>query len=153
MIATEIWRLTIWFFFILSVVDTQTRLMNQKKFITNQSSSSLEPVALRLYKGSIDCGIQTVRNEGFSALYKGFVPTWVRMGPWNIIFFITYEQLKQMHWIARQLHLLMELIIWCGIILLFTYKTRSDLIFDQNWSLCQLCVLLCWNKKEGFIIF
>lgn len=40
---------------------------------------------------------QTVRNEGFRALYKGFVPTWVRMGPWNIIFFITYEQLKQFY--------------------------------------------------------
>ena len=39
--------------------------------------------------------LQTVRNEGFLALYKGFIPTWVRMGPWNIIFFITYEQLKK----------------------------------------------------------
>lgn len=50
-----------------------------------------------IYTGSLDCAIQTVRNEGFRALYKGFVPTWVRMGPWNIIFFITYEQLKQMY--------------------------------------------------------
>ncbi|EDS36958.1 mitochondrial carrier protein [Culex quinquefasciatus] len=51
----------------------------------------------KFYTGSLDCAIQTVRNEGFRALYKGFVPTWVRMGPWNIIFFITYEQLKQMY--------------------------------------------------------
>lgn len=51
----------------------------------------------KIYTGSLDCAIQTVRNEGFRALYKGFVPTWVRMGPWNIIFFITYEQLKQMY--------------------------------------------------------
>lgn len=57
------------------------------------SSSS----AAKIYTGSLDCAIQTVRNEGFRALYKGFVPTWVRMGPWNIIFFITYEQLKQMY--------------------------------------------------------
>lgn len=49
----------------------------------------------KIYTGSLDCAIQTVRNEGFRALYKGFVPTWFRMGPWNIIFFITYEQLKQ----------------------------------------------------------
>ncbi|KOB73101.1 putative mitochondrial oxoglutarate/malate carrier, partial [Operophtera brumata] len=40
---------------------------------------------------------QTVRSEGPAALYKGFVPTWLRMGPWNIIFFLTYEQLKQFH--------------------------------------------------------
>jgi hypothetical protein len=40
---------------------------------------------------------QTVKNEGPMALYKGFIPTWVRMGPWNIIFFVTYEQLKQLY--------------------------------------------------------
>lgn len=89
-----------------------------------QSSPRNSSLHTRLYKGSIDCGIQvnrklqcdqlppilplklttlaliyfqTVRNEGFAALYKGFIPTWFRMGPWNIIFFITYEQLKQFY--------------------------------------------------------
>lgn len=107
--------------------------MNQRhiaKNITNSKSSTIgqlqnNAISSRLYKGSIDCGIQvstahieikkktlfskcfnkkknrfnlqTVRNEGFSALYKGFIPTWFRMGPWNIIFFITYEQLKQFY--------------------------------------------------------
>lgn len=60
--------------------------------VANPSSPSA-----KIYTGSLDCAIQTVRNEGFRALYKGFIPTWVRMGPWNIIFFITYEQLKQMY--------------------------------------------------------
>lgn len=69
--------------------------MNQRKLV--KTTSAHEPHTMRLYRGSIDCGIQTVRNEGLLALYKGFVPTWVRMGPWNIIFFITYEQLKQFH--------------------------------------------------------
>lgn len=73
----------------------QTRLMNQKKII--KTTSTCDTQVMRLYRGSIDCGIQTVRNEGLLALYKGFIPTWVRMGPWNIIFFITYEQLKKMH--------------------------------------------------------
>ncbi|XP_026681300.1 mitochondrial uncoupling protein Bmcp [Diaphorina citri] len=70
-------------FFLLSF---QTRLMNQKH-LKNQH--------VRVYKGSIDCMLQTIKHEGFMALYKGFIPTWVRMGPWNIIFFITYEQLKK----------------------------------------------------------
>ncbi|XP_075213374.1 uncoupling protein Bmcp mitochondrial isoform X2 [Lycorma delicatula] len=70
----------------------RTRLMNDRK-LTRSLTHSLTP-AVRLYSGSADCFVQTVRNEGFLALYKGFVPTWVRMGPWNIIFFITYEQLK-----------------------------------------------------------
>ncbi|XP_063891401.1 mitochondrial uncoupling protein Bmcp-like [Helicoverpa armigera] len=67
----------------------RTRLMNQKK-LKGQVVKSTETI----YKGTIDCFLQTVRNEGFLALYKGFVPTWLRMGPWNIIFFLTYEQLK-----------------------------------------------------------
>ncbi|XP_024215288.1 mitochondrial uncoupling protein Bmcp isoform X3 [Halyomorpha halys] len=39
--------------------------------------------------------LRTVKNEGIMALYKGFIPTWIRMGPWNIIFFITFEQFKK----------------------------------------------------------
>ena len=37
-----------------------------------------------LYRGSLDCLIRTVRTEGVRALYKGFVPTFVRQSPWNI---------------------------------------------------------------------
>ncbi|XP_022820936.1 mitochondrial uncoupling protein Bmcp [Spodoptera litura] len=70
----------------------RTRLMNQRK-LKGQAPKPNE----RIYKGTVDCFLQTVRNEGFMALYKGFVPTWLRMGPWNIIFFLTYEQLKQMY--------------------------------------------------------
>lgn len=29
--------------------------------------------------------LQTWRSEGFMALYKGFFPNWLRLGPWNII--------------------------------------------------------------------
>lgn len=32
-----------------------------------------------LYKSSTDCLIQTVQGEGFMSLYKGFIPTWMRM--------------------------------------------------------------------------
>lgn len=28
---------------------------------------------------------QTLRFEGVAALYKGFVPSYLRLGPWNII--------------------------------------------------------------------
>ncbi|CAG4991550.1 unnamed protein product [Colias eurytheme] len=66
----------------------RTRLMNQRK-VKDQGVNSE-----KIYKGTVDCFVRTVRNEGFLALYKGFVPTWLRMGPWNIIFFLTYEQLK-----------------------------------------------------------
>ncbi len=51
--------------------------------------------AFRVYKNSLHCFFTTVRTEGFLALYKGFVPSFMRMGPWNIIFFLVYEQLKR----------------------------------------------------------
>lgn len=38
-----------------------------------------------LYKGTLDGLMQTWKNEGFFALYKGFWPNWLRLGPWNII--------------------------------------------------------------------
>lgn len=69
----------------------RTRLMNQRRVhIAGNKLSSY------IYSGSLDCLLQTIKNEGILALYKGFIPTWFRMGPWNIIFFITYEQLKQL---------------------------------------------------------
>ncbi|CDQ97740.1 unnamed protein product [Oncorhynchus mykiss] len=37
------------------------------------------------YQGTLDCLLQTSRSEGFMALYKGFFPNWLRLGPWNII--------------------------------------------------------------------
>lgn len=79
--------------FILQIyIYFQTRLMNQRKL---KQVGGLLPT--HIYTGTIDCFIQTFRNEGFWAFYKGFVPTLFRMGPWNIIFFITYEQLKQLY--------------------------------------------------------
>ncbi len=29
--------------------------------------------------------VQTLRTEGVAALYRGFVPSYLRVGPWNII--------------------------------------------------------------------
>lgn len=69
----------------------RTRMMNQRNIKPGMGGQEI------VYKGTVDCFMQTVRSEGFLALYKGFVPTWLRMGPWNIIFFVTYEQLKQFY--------------------------------------------------------
>ncbi|XP_069496164.1 kidney mitochondrial carrier protein 1 isoform X2 [Ambystoma mexicanum] len=65
----------------------RTRMMNQR-VLRNASSPC--------YRGTLDCFLQTWRTEGFLALYKGFWPNWLRLGPWNIIFFLTYEQLKHL---------------------------------------------------------
>ncbi|RLW08430.1 hypothetical protein DV515_00003257 [Chloebia gouldiae] len=54
----------------------RTRMMNQKSHKHGGHSA---------YKGTLDCLLQTWKNEGFFALYKGFWPNWLRLGPWNII--------------------------------------------------------------------
>ena len=49
------------------------------------------------YKGIIDCFTKTIKNEGPLALYKGFMPVWLRLAPWQIIFWTSYEQLRKLN--------------------------------------------------------
>ncbi|XP_071107301.1 mitochondrial uncoupling protein 4-like [Haliotis cracherodii] len=49
-----------------------------------------------VYKGSVDCVIKTVSQEGFFALYKGLLPIWARMAPWSLVFWLSYEQVRKM---------------------------------------------------------
>ncbi|XP_059557496.1 mitochondrial uncoupling protein 4 isoform X3 [Myotis daubentonii] len=49
-----------------------------------------------LYKSSTDCLIQAVQGEGFMSLYKGFLPSWLRMTPWSLVFWLTYEKIREM---------------------------------------------------------
>ena len=48
------------------------------------------------YAGALDCLRQSVRAEGFGVLYRGFMPTWARLGPWQLTFWLTYEQLRRL---------------------------------------------------------
>lgn len=48
----------------------------------------------KFYRGSVHCFVQTVKNEGFMTLYRGFIPIWLRMGPWSMTFWVSYEQLR-----------------------------------------------------------
>ena len=49
-----------------------------------------------VYTNSFDCLIKTVKVEGLSALWKGFFPTWARLGPWQFVFWVSYEKLRQL---------------------------------------------------------
>ncbi|KAF4795356.1 Brain carrier protein 1 [Turdus rufiventris] len=53
----------------------RTRMMNQRAIVGSTE----------LYKGTLDGLVKTWKSEGFFALYKGFWPNWLRLGPWNII--------------------------------------------------------------------
>lgn len=47
------------------------------------------------YRGALDCAVQTFGREGPSAFYKGFMPSFSRLVSWNIVMWLTYEQLKK----------------------------------------------------------
>ncbi|KAH8377798.1 hypothetical protein KR093_007174, partial [Drosophila rubida] len=64
----------------------KSRIMNQP---TDENGRGLH------YKGMIDCFTKTVRDEGFLALYKGLLPFWLRVGPWAMVFWTTFEQIRR----------------------------------------------------------
>merc|ERR1719204_2732816 len=49
-----------------------------------------------LYKNSVDCLVKTVHNEGLMGLYKGFVPCWLRMAPWSLTFWLSFEKIRRL---------------------------------------------------------
>lgn len=93
----------------------RTRLMNQRKIIQSFETTSVAQSTV-YFSNSFECLSSIVRNEGVMALYKGelwsilrlnwinfivsrqlgFVPSFLRMGPWNILFFLTYEKFKKL---------------------------------------------------------
>ena len=62
----------------------KTRMMNQ---VANNENKIM-------YTSSYDCLVKTVRNEGLRALWKGFFPTWARLGPWQFVFWVSFEKFR-----------------------------------------------------------
>lgn len=77
-------------------------------FVASITSNPIDVVKTRLmsmkirngqrrpYNGSIDCALKTVRLEGPLALYKGFVPTVARQGPFAMVLFVSLEQIRKL---------------------------------------------------------
>lgn len=68
----------------------KSRMMSQKISKENKNSD-------KIYKNSVDCFKKTIRNEGLMALYKGFIPSYLRIGPWAMVFFLTYEKCVEIY--------------------------------------------------------
>jgi len=49
-----------------------------------------------LYSGMVDCFGKMFRKEGFMSFYNGFFPNYMRIGTWNVIMFLSYEQIKNL---------------------------------------------------------
>ncbi|KAK6125854.1 hypothetical protein DH2020_040402 [Rehmannia glutinosa] len=64
----------------------KTRVMNMK----------VEAGMAAPYSGAMDCAMKTIRAEGPMALYKGFIPTISRQGPFTVVLFVTLEQVRKL---------------------------------------------------------
>lgn len=64
----------------------KTRVMNMKV------GAGVKPA----YDGALDCAVKTVRAEGLMSLYKGFIPTVSRQGPFTVVLFVTLEQVRML---------------------------------------------------------
>ncbi|CAD5211072.1 unnamed protein product [Bursaphelenchus okinawaensis] len=49
------------------------------------------------YSGAVDVLKKVVKNEGFFALWKGFTPYYMRLGPHTVLTFIILEQMNSMY--------------------------------------------------------
>uniref|UniRef100_A0AAY4BN79 Dicarboxylate carrier UCP2 n=1 Tax=Denticeps clupeoides TaxID=299321 RepID=A0AAY4BN79_9TELE len=53
------------------------------------------PVDVVKTSSAINCTIIMLTKEGPTAFYKGFMPSFLRLGSWNIVMFVSYEQIKR----------------------------------------------------------
>ena len=51
-----------------------------------------QPVKNPVYNGMTDCILKVAKTQGISGLYKGFLPRYGRLGPWQLIFWCVYEK-------------------------------------------------------------
>jgi solute carrier family 25 uncoupling protein 8/9 len=73
-----------------SPVDViKTRVMAAQKVVPG-----VEPE----FKGPIDCAVKLLKTQGPLGFYKGFIPNFARIGSWNIVTWVTLEQLKKIYW-------------------------------------------------------
>jgi len=70
-------------------------------FVTTIIASPIDVVKTRFmnsgpgeYKHPIQCAVKMLKENGPTGFYKGFIPSFTRLGLWSIAMFISYEQLK-----------------------------------------------------------
>ncbi|NWS66787.1 UCP3 protein, partial [Crotophaga sulcirostris] len=47
------------------------------------------------YRNVLSCLLALLMQDGLAGLYKGFIPSFLRLGSWNVVMFISYEQLQR----------------------------------------------------------
>ena len=52
-----------------------------------------QPTDKKIYNGFVDCFVKTVKQDGISSLWRGFIPIWARFAPTATIQLLTIEVL------------------------------------------------------------
>ncbi|VDO39673.1 unnamed protein product [Haemonchus placei] len=73
----------------------KTRMMDQIRHELDAKMAHVKSTHVQLYNGCIDCFVKIVRDEGFFSLYRGFLPTYIRMAPWSLTFWVSYEEIRK----------------------------------------------------------
>lgn len=76
--------------FVAAVVSNPVDVIKTRVMNMNVEAGQKPP-----YAGAVDCAIKTVRAEGAMSLYKGFIPTISRQGPFTVVLFVTLEQVRK----------------------------------------------------------
>lgn len=48
-----------------------------------------------IYRGATHCAMCMLQENGLTAFYKGFMPAFIRLGSWNVVMFMCFEQFKR----------------------------------------------------------
>lgn len=71
-------------------------------FCTTIVASTVDVVKTRFmnsvpgqYSGAVSSALNMLIKEGPTSFYKGFMPSFLRLGSWNIVMFVSYEQMKR----------------------------------------------------------
>lgn len=54
-----------------------------------------QPEDSKVYRGTLHCLVKTVNGEGIFSLWKGFLPAWSRLAPWQLTFWLCYEEFRR----------------------------------------------------------
>ncbi|MEQ2305721.1 Mitochondrial uncoupling protein 2 [Ameca splendens] len=79
-------------------------------FVTTVIASPVDVVKTRYmnsppdqYRSAINCAWTMLTKEGPSAFYKGFMPSFLRLGSWNVVMFVSFEQIKRAMMVSRRI--------------------------------------------------
>ena len=65
------------------------------RMMASSNSASGSVPSSSSYRNAWHCLVSLIRKEGALSLFKGFSMAYLRLGPWQLTFWVTYEQIRK----------------------------------------------------------